>query len=71
MPQIKEYTVTQVRKVTVTANTEVDAIRIADAAFSKGQDSNGRIKRGEGPEGVWGNTSGSIEVSEMTVKRDR
>jgi hypothetical protein len=37
MPEMISYTVTQTREVKVTANSMVDAIRIAEVAFDKGQ----------------------------------
>lgn len=60
MPEIRRYTVTQTRQVRVDANSEVDAIRIADAAFTNGQNVDNSVK--DGPVGIWGNTVSRVRV---------
>jgi hypothetical protein len=68
MPEIKHYEVEQIRRVKVQANNVVDAARIAAAAFDNGQNSgNGVIN---GPEGIWGNTSSKIEVTNLNVFKE-
>ena len=71
MPEMKQYIVSQTREVSVTANNEVDAIRIADAALTHGQDANGGIAKDKAPEGVWGNTDARIEVTDLSIERRR
>jgi len=67
MPEIRNYVVTQTREVGVTANSLVDAIRIADAAFANGQNSdNGVI---DGPQDVWGNTRTEIKETNIDAER--
>lgn len=63
MPKIRNYEVSQTRKVKVTANSPVDAIRIADVAFNEGQDANGKVVV---PEDVWGNTTSAISTVDMS-----
>ncbi len=69
MPEVRYYEVTQVRMVRVTANSEVDAMRIGAAAFQHGQDSSFGVAKDKGPEGVWGNTTSEIDVEELRVER--
>lgn len=68
MPQIRHYIVRQTREVKVDANSAVDAARIADAAFSHGQDTNGSVAAGKGPEGIWGNTTSRVKTIKVNVK---
>lgn len=63
MPQIRYYEVSQTRKVKVSANNPTDAVRIADEAFTNGQDANGNITS---PDGVWGNTTSRVRVSDVS-----
>lgn len=70
MPEMRHYTVTQTRKVRVTANSAADAAQIAAAAFEHGQTSDGSVSHGRGPHGIWGNTSGRIQEIDMRVTRD-
>jgi hypothetical protein len=69
MPEIQHYTVTQTRSVEVTANSAADAAQIASAAFAAGQDSEGGVAHGRGPNGIWGNTTGRIREIDMRVTR--
>lgn len=68
MPEINDYTVVQVRQVRVTANSAVDAVRIAQAAFENGQN----VERGviRGPDGVWGNTRSRIETVSISAHKE-
>lgn len=68
MPAIKHFIVTQTRTVKVTANSALDALRIADAAFEWGQDANGGVAKDKAPEEVWGNTDSHIEITNVDVK---
>lgn len=68
MPQMKDFRVTQTRVVRVRANSMLDAIQIAEAAFEHGQDANGAITKDKGPKGVWGNTTSHIAEHELTVQ---
>jgi hypothetical protein len=71
MPEIRHYTVTQTRKVRVSANSAADAAQIASVAFdSNGTTENGNVIHGRGPHGIWGNTSGAIQEIDMRVVRD-
>lgn len=70
MPEIRHYTVTQTRKVRVSANSAADAAQIASAAFEHGQNSEGAVSHGRGPHGIWGNTTGAIQEIDMRVTRD-
>lgn len=68
MPEIKYYEVEETRTVKVQANSAVDASRIAAAAFANGQNSdNGTVR---GPEDVWGNTIGRIEITNLNVSKE-
>lgn len=69
MPEMRYFTVTEVREVEVVANSVVDAGRIAAAAFENGQNSDGGVI--DGPKGVWGNTRGRIRVRDQEVKEKR
>lgn len=71
MPEIRHYTVTQTRKVRVSANSAADAAQIAAAAFEHGQmKSEPSVTGGRGPHGIWGNTTGRIEEIDMRVIRE-
>lgn len=69
MPEIRRYRVTQTRVVEVAANTEVDAVRIADAAFTHGQNTDLGVANGKGPEGVWGNTTNWVKTILVEAER--
>ena len=71
MPEIRRYIVTQTREVHVTANSAADAVRLADAAFEHGQNSDSGIARDKAPEGVWGNTESRIRTVETWAKEKR
>ncbi len=62
MPEIREYTVIEVRKVRVSANNPRDAVRIGACAFDHGQNSSQGILKEHAPEGIWGNTTHAIRV---------
>jgi len=64
MPQIRTYEVSQTRKVKVTANNPADAVAIANAAFTNGQNSDRGAK--DAPAGIWGNISSEIRIADMT-----
>lgn len=64
MPGMRYFEVTQTRKVKVVANTATDAVRIADAAFTNGQNTDAGVI--DGPDGVWGNTTSRIRNSDLT-----
>ena len=72
MPEIRHYTVRQVREVKVTANSAVDAARLAEAAFVHGHlGHTTSIAADKGPEGVWGNTMSHIREIDLHVTEDR
>lgn len=71
MPAMRRFKVIQTREVLVDANTVVEAARIAEAAFVHGQNSNGTVAHGTGPEGVWGNTAGHIREVQLDIKEVR
>lgn len=62
------YTISQEREVRVKANNVTDAVRIADAAFTNGQNSDSGAK--DGPEGIWGNTVSEIKVIHTAARLD-
>lgn len=68
MPEMRRYKVTQVREVFVKANTATTATQIAEAAFEHGQNQDGSVKIGKGPEGIWGNTTSHIREIELDTK---
>ena len=70
MPEIRYYTVTQEREVKVAANSAADAVLIADAAFTHGQDSNHSVAKGKSPEGVWGNTRTEVRVRDISAREE-
>lgn len=67
MPEVHSYTVEQIRKVEVRANSLDDACRIASAAFEHGQNSDNGVAYGKGPAGVWGDTTSRIRTVSMTA----
>lgn len=67
MPEIRYYVVEQTREVKVTANTLVDAVRIASEAFEKGQNSDNAVKNPE-LEGVWGNTTTPVKETDIHAR---
>lgn len=69
MPESIRYRVSQKRTVTVTANNAEDAAQIAAAAFKHGQNSDNGIAHGQGPRGVWGNTTSRIQEKSIIVER--
>ena len=68
MPEIMHFIVKEEREVRVAANSAVDAARIAEAAFSNGQNSNGGVI--DGPEGIWGNTRSRVKTTSIMVLED-
>lgn len=70
MPEMQYFNVTQEREVSVVANSAVDACRIADAAFTHGQNSDEGVSKGKAPEGVWGNTRGPIKVTSLWARTE-
>jgi hypothetical protein len=72
MPEMISYTVTQTREVKVTANSMVDAIRIAEVAFDKGQNADCGINTKDIPDdmkGVWGNTRSFVKEIDIHAER--
>lgn len=69
MPEIIHYLVTQTRQVQVDAEDAEDAVRIAKAAFTHGQNSDCGVAKDKGPEGIWGNTTSRILETEIYVSR--
>lgn len=69
MPEIRSYRVKHVRVVRVRANTLEDAVRLANAAFEHGQNSDHGIAKDKGPENIWGNTTGPITETKITAER--
>lgn len=65
MPEIRYFRVTQTREVMVTANNPADAVVIADAAFSSGQNSDSGVKHG--PNGIFGNTTSRVKVTDTSA----
>jgi hypothetical protein len=61
MPEIRRYTVTEIREVSVSANSAADANRIAAVAFQEGQNSIGGIGKAGLPD-VWGNTISQVRT---------
>lgn len=71
MPEMRHYIVTQVREVKVTANSIVDAGRIASAAFEHGHlGTTTSVAQGKSPEGVWGNTMSRIREIDLHVREE-
>jgi hypothetical protein len=71
MPVIRNYLVNQTREVEVRANSLVDAIRIADAAFANGQNSDNGIKNiPEELHGIWGNTTSGIREVDISAREN-
>lgn len=68
MPEMHYYLVQQEREVKVTANSAADAIRIADAAFTNGQNSDNGVV--DGPQGVWGNTRNKVKITSISARED-
>lgn len=72
MPEIRYYTVTETRMVEVTANTVIDAARIANKVFEGGEvSSRGGLKSKEGLEGVWGDTNSLVRQGAIVVEEKR
>lgn len=66
MPEMRKFVVTEIREVAVRANTTADAVRIADAAFTNGQDiENGVI---DGPPVIWGNTTTRVRQTALAAE---
>lgn len=65
MPAMKSYVVTETREVKVTATSILDASKIANAAFTYGQNSDNGVRNG--PEGVWGNTTSAVAITHFAV----
>lgn len=66
MPEVRYYTVTQEREVKVSANSAIDAARIANAAFESAKDENPKSSLA----GVWGNITTNIRVRDIVVRED-
>lgn len=70
MPEVRYYTVTQERQVKVTANSAVDAARIAEDAFENGQHKSEPSVASSGIEGIWGNTRSFVRTVDIHVRED-
>lgn len=68
MPEIIYYNVSQTREVRVRANSTIDALRLAEAAFENGQDSDDKVI--DAPEGVWGNLVSKVRECDLSATRD-
>lgn len=68
MPEMIHYKVSQTREVSVTANSIVDAVRIAAAAFDNGQNRHHGVING--PSDVWGNTDTRIRVIDISAREE-
>lgn len=71
MPEMRRYKVSQIREVSVQANCAGDAVVLAEAAFTHGQDINHGIARDKGPTGIWGNTTSKIREVALSTKEVR
>lgn len=70
MPEMMNFKVTQTREVEVVANSTVDAIRLAEAAFEHGHlGQSASIAKDKSPEGVWGNTRSRINELSLHAER--
>lgn len=69
MPEVRNYVVVQTREVEVVAHSCNDAVRIASAAFSNGQNSSDGVLAG--PVGVWGNTDSRIRETSIVATERR
>lgn len=63
MPAINYYTVTQTRQIHIAAESLVDAIRVADAAFTNGQN-NGAVT--DPPKDANGWSTSLVKVTDMS-----
>lgn len=70
MPKIRHYRVTQTREVKVTANSSIDAARIADVAFNDGQNSDNGVKASAKIEGIWGNTTSAVRTTDISTHEE-
>lgn len=65
MPASKNYIVTQIREVRVTANSAIDAARIGDAALDYNANA-----AGVAVDGVWGKTTRGVEVTDIAAREE-
>lgn len=68
MPAVRYYTVRQSRTVRVMADNPTEAVQIADAAFTNGQNANNTVV-GK-PMQLRGNTTNKIRVTELSVTEE-
>lgn len=66
MPKINSYTVIETREVEVVANSAMDAVHIAEAAFRYGQDANHKVI--QKPTEIWGDTTTMVRIKEVNCK---
>ena len=69
MPESRTYVVQQIREVEVRATSCNDAVRIASAAFTNGQNADSGVVAG--PVGVWGNTVRRIRETSLVATEKR
>jgi hypothetical protein len=63
VPESKHYIVTQTRRVKVTANTPLDAGKLAEDAFEG--------KATSTTDGPWGYVTDKVEVTEFNIEKER
>jgi hypothetical protein len=68
MPAIKYYEVEQTRTIKVSANSIVDAIRVAAEAFDAPKNNEDRLATA--PDGIFGNVHGYVEVTRLDVTKE-
>ena len=68
MPEMRNFVVTETRKVKVSANNAIDAARIANKAFEEGQNSDYGLKDKDGLRGIWGDTDERIRQTDIRVQ---
>lgn len=66
MPQIRHYTVTETREVKVVANSPADAVQIAASAFALTHEAHSGVSI----DGVWGNTSCFVRVTDISANEE-
>lgn len=68
MPEMRHYKVVQIREVDVSANSAVEASRIAEVAFDFGQNMGNGVIPSNLLNEVWGNTTS--KVREISLRAD-
>jgi hypothetical protein len=67
MPEIRHFEVTEVRTVRVRANNYADALKIAGAAFTNGQNSNNEVKPPL-PDVAFGDATSQVRVVDIHIE---